>query len=62
MPEAERKKLHDIVARVHVKGRRIRFWATPESPMLWQELKAADVDLIGTDDLERLEMFLKSSQ
>ena len=62
MPDMERDKLHDIVARAHAKGRRVRFWATPETPALWQELKAADVDLIGTDELGKLNMFLGSSK
>jgi glycerophosphoryl diester phosphodiesterase len=59
MPDSEREKLHDMVARAHARGRRIRFWATAESPILWQELKAAGVDLIGTDDLEKLRTFLQ---
>ncbi len=62
MPDSEREKLHDIVAQVHSRGRRIRFWATPESPELWHELKAAGVDLIGTDDLKKLGNFLSSSK
>lgn len=62
MPESEREKLLEVVARTHAKGRRIRFWATPESPVLWQELKAAGVDLIGTDELERLSTFLRSAE
>ena len=62
MPEAEREKLNGIVARAHAKGRRVRFWATPESPVIWQELKTAGVDLIGTDDLEKLSKFLRSSK
>ena len=60
MPDTEREKLHDMVERAHAKGRRIRFWATPETPLLWQELKAAGVDLLGTDDLEKLSTFLRS--
>lgn len=60
MPDAERVKLRDMVTRAHSKGRRIRFWATPETPLLWQELKAAGVDLIGTDELEKLSTFLRS--
>ncbi len=62
MSDAEREKLHSVVARAHNKGRRIRFWATPESPELWHELRAAGVDLIGTDDLEKLGTFLGSSK
>lgn len=60
MPAAERKKLLDMVGRAHSKNRRIRFWATPENPVIWQELKAAGVDLIGTDDLGKLSAFLRS--
>lgn len=60
MPDAERKKLRDMVARTHARGRRIRFWATAESPELWSELKTAGVDLIGTDDLSMLSNFLRS--
>ena len=62
MPEAEREKLRDVVTRAHDKGRRVRFWATPESPELWHELRDAGVDLIGTDDLEKLGEFLRSSK
>jgi hypothetical protein len=60
MPLAELEKLHDMVARAHSKSRRIRFWATPENPVLWKELKDAGVDLIGTDDLAKLSHFLRS--
>lgn len=58
MPAEEKKKLAEIVAKTHAKGRRLRFWATPESPAIWNELKSAGVDLIGTDQLERLAKYL----
>lgn len=56
--DAERSKLQDIVERVHQRGRRLRFWATPESEEMWAILKEEKVDLIGTDDLQRLSQFL----
>lgn len=59
MPEQEREKLRSIVQKAHKSGRRIRFWATPETVALWKELRAADVDLINTDDLAGLEKFLR---
>lgn len=59
MPEAERQRLREIVSQTHAKGRRVRFWATPENPKLWNELKAAKVDLIGTDDLRKLAVFFR---
>jgi hypothetical protein len=58
MPEAERAKLRDFVARAHRHGRLVRLWATPEKAAVWQELRAAGVDLINTDQLADLRKFL----
>ncbi|HEV2742658.1 MAG TPA: phosphatidylinositol-specific phospholipase C/glycerophosphodiester phosphodiesterase family protein [Rubrobacter sp.] len=63
MPEAEREKLREIVTTAHANGQRVRFWATPEMPdaardAVWQELIAAEVDYINTDNLDALEAFL----
>ena len=63
MPDAERRKLREIVQTAHKKGRRIRFWATPDNPSparesLWRELVSAAVDMLNTDDLEGLQQFL----
>lgn len=58
MPDAQRAKLKDIVAQAHAKGRVVRFWATPENPHVWEELLAAEVDLINTDKLDELRDFL----
>jgi len=63
IPAEERRKLRDIVRVSHEKGRRVRFWATPDTPSpareaVWRELTAAGVDLINTDDLEGLREFL----
>jgi len=62
MPEDEREKLRDIVARTRAEGKRLRFWATPENPTVWQELYDAQVDLIGTDTLEALAEFLEAQK
>jgi glycerophosphoryl diester phosphodiesterase len=67
MPARERAKLHDIVARAHERGYRVRFWATPDEPgaarrALWRELLDAGVDHINTDDLAGLQAFLRRSQ
>lgn len=58
MPEAERAKLKDIVAKAHRRGRMVRFWATPEKAEVWREMLAADVDLLNTDKLAELRAFL----
>jgi hypothetical protein len=58
LPEAERAKLRDMVAKAHRHGRLVRFWNTPEQPAFWSELRAAGVDLINTDKLDELRRFL----
>jgi hypothetical protein len=57
MPEAERAKLKDIIAKAHSQGRKVRFWGAPDKPPFWQELLADGVDLINTDDLAGLQAF-----
>ncbi len=57
-PDDERTRLNEIVTRAHRAGRAVRFWATPESPTVWKELAAAQVDCINTDRLDQLRQFL----
>jgi glycerophosphoryl diester phosphodiesterase len=59
MPASERAKLAEMVKKAHASGRALRFWATPEKESVWRELRAAGVDLINTDELERLGKFLR---
>lgn len=58
LPEAERQKLNRVVEQAHRHGRLIRFWAAPDNPAGWQELRQAGVDVINTDDLAGLRVFL----
>lgn len=58
MSTAEKKKLRQIVEKVHRAGRRVRFWSTPENTAVRNELYDAGVDLINTDDLDALQRFL----
>lgn len=62
MPAEEREKLRRIATQTHVHGRRLRFWATPDKPAVWNELNAAGVDLINTDDLDGLRDFLQTAK
>ena len=60
MPDAEKQKLDAIVNRAHEQGRRVRFWGAPDNSNSWQALRAANVDLINTDDLAGLRKFFTS--
>jgi hypothetical protein len=59
MPEDEFRKLTNIVSKAHAAGKRVRFWATPDSTSVWKVLRAAGVDLINADDLRGLATFLQ---
>jgi hypothetical protein len=61
MPDGERAKLREFVAKAHKQGRKVRFWATPETEAVWKELLAADVDFLNTDKLKDLETFLRAA-
>lgn len=58
IPEEERARLKEFVAKAHRHGRLVRFWATPELPAFWKELRDDGVDLINTDQLAKLRQFL----
>ncbi|MEI2726319.1 MAG: phosphatidylinositol-specific phospholipase C/glycerophosphodiester phosphodiesterase family protein [Verrucomicrobiota bacterium] len=60
MPKGEQKKLGEIVAKAHAQGRRVRFWGAPDNETFWRAMRAADVDLINTDNLAGVEKFLRS--
>ncbi len=57
-PANERQKLENIVRTAHANGQRLRFWATPETPAMWQLLTEVGVDQINTDDLSGLRSYL----
>ena len=61
IPVEEKNQLRKLVKKTHRQGRRLRFWGTPDQPEFWRELFDADVDLIGADDLDKLDKFLRSS-
>ena len=60
MPAAERAALQRWVERAHGQGRKVRFWNTPDRAQAWRILIDAGVDVIGTDDLDGLQQFLRS--
>lgn len=58
IPESDREKLRQIVAKAHAQHRLLRFWGAPDNPATWKELRTAGVDLINTDDLRGAQKFL----
>lgn len=49
LPSEESSKLADFVKLAHTQNRRLRFWASPDSPEAWQIFRKARLDWINTD-------------
>lgn len=58
MPEEQRKKLQMQLQKAHDKGRKVRYWGTPDNESFWEFLVNEKVDLINTDRLKRARVFL----
>lgn len=59
LENSELATLEELVAECHDQGKKIRFWATPDNERMWKQLLTAEVDLINTDSLGGLALFLK---
>lgn len=49
LPANEAAKLADFVKLAHEQNRRLRFWASPDSPEAWNVFRKAGLDWINTD-------------
>jgi hypothetical protein len=47
---------------VHAAGKRIRFWAAPDTELSWRTQMELDVDLIGTDKINELAEFIRNQK
>lgn len=56
----EYEKLVTIVNDIHAKGRRVRFYSTPDMPSYWGLALQVGIDHINTDKLPELNAFLES--
>ncbi len=61
LPEADRARLRELVARAHAQGRQVRFWAAPDFEPGWRVLLEAGVDRINTDRRDALAQFLDTA-
>ena len=61
-PPEERQRLEEFVKRTRKQGRILRFWAVPDRKESWKALHESGVDLINTDKLEELSLFLRSQR
>jgi len=55
----EELKLKELVKRTHSLHRKLRFWATPDTPLTWNEMIKLQVDYINTDSIVPISKYLK---
>ena len=49
LSDLDREKLKRVIKRAHSDNKPIRFWAIPDAPNAWKQLKKLGVDVINTD-------------
>jgi glycerophosphoryl diester phosphodiesterase len=49
IPKDDKDKLKRVIKRAHSDNKPFRFWAIPDTPNGWKQLKKAGVDIINTD-------------
>ena len=49
IPDSDRDKLKRVIKRAHNDNKPFRFWAIPDTPNAWKQLKKLGVDVINTD-------------
>ena len=42
----------------HNEGKKLRFWASPDKPEVWQFLLDSHVDLVNTDSLPKFKNYM----
>jgi hypothetical protein len=56
--EGDLKRIKELSVRVHAEGKKLRLWAIPDNQLAWEVLLKSGVDLINTDELEKLNNWL----
>ena len=56
---ADRAKVEEMIRTVHGLNKKMRFWATNDTPEAWKMLMDLGVDFINTDKINELAEFLK---
>ena len=56
--EKSSAELRAYIQKAHEQGMRVRFWNTPDDIGLWERLIDSGIDLLSTDRLSLLRLFL----
>lgn len=59
MSRRETTKLKNIIGKIHLIGKKARFWNTGDNEIIWEQLLNLGVDFISTDKPEQFAAFYK---
>ncbi len=62
LPDSDTNVLLRVIDSVHHAGKKIRFWAAPDNENSWRTQMKLGVDLIGTDEIHMLSVFLSKER
>jgi hypothetical protein len=62
IPASDRSAMKAVVDAAHAKGKRFRFWASPDTPECWKLLQELGADHINTDKVSELAEALQGSR
>ena len=54
MSQKDKMHLDELIYQVHLEGKKIRFWGSPDNSISWEVLYNSGVDLINTDKVAAL--------
>ncbi len=57
MPQTEEQELKRLISKAHQAGRKVRFWACPNTIEVWEKLLDEGADWINVDDLKGFNEF-----
>jgi hypothetical protein len=55
---SESNRLDELTTKVHLEGKKLRFWGAPDNQKSWEMLYFAGIDLINTDKIIELYDFM----
>jgi len=62
MKVADRNRISALITDVHHRGKKIRFWGTPDTAVAWRQFMSLGIDVLNTDHVQALAEFIRSSQ
>lgn len=58
----ELAEIEAMIAHAHQQGKKVRLWAAPDKPVVWEFLLSIGVDLINTDRLSDFQEFMSERE